>query len=95
MEHLVPHLETFEAEYNSCVREDVRSGEVTYGWATEESILGNLYYISDRWNADFRIRWMIDLIKKYKAGELDNIPYNEKALNRINKLKEIQQQTKE
>jgi len=41
---------------------DWRSGEEVYGYKDEESILGNLKYISDRWGAACRLRWMIDLL---------------------------------
>ena len=46
------------------VDNDKRSGEETYGYKDEESILSNLWYISDRWGASFRIRWMLDLIER-------------------------------
>jgi len=41
---------------------DCRSGEEVYGYESEESIIGNIDYISDRWKCAMRIRWMIDLI---------------------------------
>jgi hypothetical protein len=42
--------------------EDYRSGSDTYGYENLESIQGSLLYISDRWKACFRVRWLIDLI---------------------------------
>lgn len=39
---------------------DFRSGAETYGYEDEESIRGNMEYISDRWMAAFRIKWIID-----------------------------------
>ena len=42
--------------------EDYRSGEDTYGYEDLESIQGSLWYISDRWKACFRVRWLIELI---------------------------------
>ncbi len=46
---------------------DFRSGLETYGF---DKWQGNLSYISDRWMAEFRIQWLIDLI--------DHIEYLEK-----------------
>jgi len=42
---------------------DVRNGYVTYGYDSDESILGNLQYISDRWNCQFRLKWVLDLLE--------------------------------
>ena len=42
--------------------EDYRTGEEVYGYASEEFIKQNLYYVSDRWYTAPRIRWMIDLV---------------------------------
>jgi len=44
------------------LEEDYRSGKDTYGYENLESIQGSLFYISDRWKACFRVRWLIDLI---------------------------------
>jgi hypothetical protein len=41
---------------------DDRSGAETYGYSSDEAILGNLQYISDRFNCQFRLRWVYDLI---------------------------------
>jgi hypothetical protein len=52
---------------------DYRSGFETYGYSNNESILSNLEYISDRWQAAFRLRWLINLVDKdytYKGKEL-------------------------
>jgi hypothetical protein len=48
---------------------DNRSGEETYGFKTWES---DLTYISDRWQCQFRTRWLIDLIENeyYKTKDL-------------------------
>ena len=43
--------------------DDSRSGQETYGFRHWET---DLEYISDRWNARFRIQWMIDLIDYLK-----------------------------
>lgn len=43
---------------------DLRSGEETYGYESRESIRDNLFYISDRWIAQFRLRWVLDLIDR-------------------------------
>jgi len=45
---------------------DVRNGYVTYGYDSDESILGNLQYISDRWNCQFRLKWVLDLLELKK-----------------------------
>ena len=42
--------------------EDWRSGYDTYGYNDLDSIKYQLGYISDRWNAAFRLRWLLDLI---------------------------------
>lgn len=41
---------------------DYRSGQDTYGYESADSIRGSLAYISDRWRACFRVRWLIELI---------------------------------
>ncbi len=70
MREIIDRLKTIEPElvklYNESCREypDERPGEETYGYKDEESIRGNLEYISDRWNCAFRIKWILDLIKK-------------------------------
>lgn len=45
---------------------DDRSGEETYGYQDDEDILINLQYVSDRYSAEFRLQWVLDLIDKYK-----------------------------
>lgn len=45
---------------------DCRSGEETYGYESEEGILIDLMYISDRFASEFRYQWVLDLIGKYK-----------------------------
>lgn len=47
---------------------DVRLGNETYGYRDDESILGNLCYISDRWCAAFRIAWMLGIINEEYRG---------------------------
>ena len=49
---------------------DDRSGEETYGYESEESVLCDLSYISDRWICEFRLQWLIDLIDKHNDGTL-------------------------
>jgi len=49
---------------------DDRSGEETYGYESEESVLYDLSYISDRWMCEFRLQWLIDLIDKHNDGTL-------------------------
>jgi hypothetical protein len=39
---------------------DFRCGEETYGYANEESVQSNLFYISDRWRCAVRLRWILD-----------------------------------
>ncbi len=43
---------------------DNRKGADTYGYESEESILNNLQYISDRFTTQFRLRWVLDLLDK-------------------------------
>lgn len=42
---------------------DFRGGAETYGYQDAESIKNNMLYISDRWMAAFRIKWIIDGIE--------------------------------
>lgn len=49
---------------------DDRSGEETYGYESEQSVLYDLSYISDRWICEFRLQWLIDLIDKHNDGTL-------------------------
>lgn len=41
---------------------DNRSPLDTYGYNDEESIISNLFYISDRFNAQFRLDWTIGIL---------------------------------
>jgi hypothetical protein len=80
VDHLRPHRWLIEQLYEKSLAEDVklnkeygfnsepdlRSGQETYGYKSDESITCNLQYISDRWRAPFRLRWLLDLIDKYK-----------------------------
>jgi hypothetical protein len=43
---------------------DNRKGVDTYGYESEDSILINLQYISDRFPAQFRLQWVLDLLDK-------------------------------
>ena len=43
---------------------DDRPGEETYGYKDDEDIKHNIHYIADRWNCQFRLRWLIDLLKQ-------------------------------
>lgn len=66
---LIEYRELLIAEYDYRVRtdpffDDFRTGEETYGYNSDEEIRNNLFYISDRWIAQFRMKWMIDLIYK-------------------------------
>lgn len=66
------------SRYYGCIKQDLkylktiatitddRSGEETYGYESEENILNNLMYISDRFSAEFRYQWVLDLIDRYK-----------------------------
>ena len=49
---------------------DDRSGEETYGYESEQSVLYDLSYMSDRWLCEFRLQWLIDLIEKHNNGTL-------------------------
>ena len=49
---------------------DDRSGEETYGYESEQSVLYDLSYMSDRWLCEFRLQWLIDLIEKHNDGTL-------------------------
>lgn len=45
---------------------DYRKGAETYGYANLERIEGNLNYISDRFSAEFRLQWMLELPEEIK-----------------------------
>jgi len=40
---------------------DTRSGAESYGYKSIKHVKGNLDYISDRFSAEFRLTWMLDL----------------------------------
>lgn len=61
----LPFLEKMWGELSN-KENDFRSGAETYGYADEESIRNNMEYISDRWMAAFRIKWIIDGLKTGK-----------------------------
>lgn len=56
------HLDLTDYYYKSKWR-DTRSGHETYGYKSREEIEGQLEYISDRFNAVFRLRWLLDLLE--------------------------------
>lgn len=70
LKYLIPVKGLLYKEYELLVNDDndYRSGEDTYGF---DNIRGDLSYISDRWRASFRVRWVLDLIEKLECG---NIP---------------------
>ena len=43
---------------------DDRSPLDTYGYKSEEEISSNLFYISDRFNCQFRLDWVLGLLDK-------------------------------
>jgi len=45
---------------------DDRTGEQTYGYNSPEEIEGNLNYISDRFNCEFRLQWMLDVPENWR-----------------------------
>ena len=59
---LLPKLIFLYEEDLLVIEEDYRSGEETHGYASEESNIANFHYISDRWIAAFRVRWLIQLV---------------------------------
>ena len=46
---------------------DFRTGEETYGYKSIEEIEGNLDYISDRFSAEFRLTWLLELPEKVET----------------------------
>lgn len=56
---LLPELKRVYKKYARC-NNDYRSGIETYGYGSRYDILCNMRYISDRWKASFRLRWLID-----------------------------------
>jgi len=55
----LPFLRKMWKEYSE-KENDFRGGEETYGYDNAEDIRNNMEYISDRWMAAFRIKWIID-----------------------------------
>jgi len=45
---------------------DERTGEQTYGYNSLEEIECNLNYISDRFNCEFRLQWMLDVPENWQ-----------------------------
>jgi hypothetical protein len=58
-------LGTFKAHYKTFKYQD---GEM-YDTTADQ---GNLYYIADRWNAEFRVKWIIDLIERNEIYTFDD-----------------------
>lgn len=67
-ELLIAELPYLKKRWKKLAKEenDYRSGEETYGYSDEESIRNNMEYISDRWMAAFRIKWLIDGLNSEK-----------------------------
>ena len=70
--HLQPIKEDLLAMAKYYQDDDPRTGMETYGFQSVEAIKDNLYYISDRWSSEFRIRWLLDLIDLDETTEKDN-----------------------
>ena len=49
-------------EHHRATENDYRIGSDTYGYESDEAILVNLNYISDRWGGAFRIAWLLGLV---------------------------------
>lgn len=43
------------------IEPDLRTGDETYGYKSIESITGNLNYVSDRFMAEFRLTWLLEV----------------------------------
>jgi len=72
---LLPFLDDLIDMYENDLlifEDDWRSGEETYGYESEESVIEDMNHICDRWRCAFRVRWMIDLI------DPDYYPYTNK-----------------
>lgn len=50
---------------------DYREGEDTYMYKTFESIHNNFFYVSDRWQCAFRLKWLIDGFEGGHFGVLE------------------------
>lgn len=68
-------IETIKSDLQAVVEkyqaadDDYRLGDATYGYEPED-VLGNLFYISDRWKAGFRVAWMLGLVdENYGPGQ--------------------------
>jgi hypothetical protein len=46
--------------------DDYRTGDQTYGYADEYRIEYDMWYISDRWNCAFRLKWLMDGLSSEK-----------------------------
>jgi hypothetical protein len=54
-------------KYNFVFNPDLRTGDKTYGYKSIESINNNLDYISDRFCAEFRLSWLLEVPEKVAA----------------------------
>jgi len=54
-------VESICKKYGLKYEPDTRSGAESYGYKSIEHVKGNLNYISDRFSAEFRLTWMLDL----------------------------------
>lgn len=71
--HLTNRQKEFWKEYTSDRYEpDNRTGLQTYGYSSIESVEGTLNYLSDRFSAEARVQWLIDL-----PDNINNIPLTE------------------
>jgi hypothetical protein len=51
---------------------DLRTGDETYGYKSLESITNNLEYISDRFCAEFRLTWLLEVPEKVQKLKESN-----------------------
>jgi len=61
-------IRAMENEYKKLVviEDDYRVGTETYSYLNKETIEADLFYINDRWNCAFRLRWLLDGLREGK-----------------------------
>lgn len=59
---LIDWLEDFRASDDT--GEGWIGGNESYGYENDQKILSNLEYISDRWQAAFRVSWMLGIVNE-------------------------------
>jgi hypothetical protein len=66
-DRLLPYIKRMWSKW-AREEDDFRTGVETYGYDSNDGILSNMFYISDRYRCAFRLKWIIDGVESGKIS---------------------------